>query len=224
MEEIISAQLIENILHNINLPANLKDAKSGKYLDTNHAYLHLFGMTSPTEMIGKTIWDLNAFMHSLCLDHVLQMAEFEREVYQTGKAAKQKNLVWLNAHGMVWVHNTSKIPVNNTPNQISAILSLNEDLTKTLSLEELYNHYCIFYPESKPRVSKFLEHIGVLNHFATLPTHAEVIVLIAKKMLVHNKLVAQKLNIQLGTVESHINRLGQKTKNLRLALSMMAIQ
>lgn len=115
----------------------------------------------------------------------------------------------------------SKIPVFNRDNKVSAILSLGDNLTTELSFSELYSYYCYFYKNKHLKVGKFLQHVGIYDYFTSLPTRAEVLVLIAKKVLVHNKLIAQSLNITLGTVESHVNKLCQKTSNLLVVLTEM---
>jgi hypothetical protein len=220
----ITTKFIEDILFTINNVAHLKDAKTGVYINTNEPHLKIFGMDKPEQMIGSNIWDLSTVMSPEWRENALQMEEFEAEAYHTAKPVVRKNRIWLNANGLVWQHNMSKIPVTGANNKISMIFTTGEDLTKEMSLDELYRQYQIFYPNKKERVNKFLIHVGLRSHFSDLPTDAETLVLIAKKMFVSNKLIAQRLNIGLGTVESHTNKLMQKTPDLTKAILEMRIR
>lgn len=222
MDDIISTKLVEGIMHSMNCHALLKDTLNGRYIDVNQMHLNVYGLLTPRDLIGHTIWDLDLKMNKMWQDNATQITLFEDEVAHTGKPVIQTERVWLNAKGFVWSHHMSKIPVFGRDNKICAILSLGEDLTATLSFEKLYKHYCYFYKDKHCKVEKFLQHIGVHDYFSSLPTNAETLILVAKKMLVHNKLVAQHLNISLGTVESHINNLNQKTPSLLTVLTVMS--
>ncbi|MBP9768572.1 MAG: hypothetical protein KBD32_03275 [Burkholderiales bacterium] len=222
MNDIISTKLVEGIMHSVNCHSLLKDAQSGKYIDANQVHLNVYGFSTMHDLIGLTVWDLDSQMSEMWLGNAKQITAFEEEVLYTGKAVIQPKRVWLNASGFVWQHHMSKIPIFNRDNKVSAILSLGDDLTTNLSFFELYGYYCHFYKKKQLKVEKFLLHIGVYSYFMSLPTHAEVLVLIAKKTYVHNKLIAQHLNVSLGTVESHINKLCQKVSNLLVVLAEMS--
>lgn len=211
MNNLFSTRTIENIIHNVNCHSLLKDAKSGKYLDVNRTHLDVYGFTNANDMIGKSIWDIDVHMNKMWFDNAKQITDFEAKVIHTGLAVKDHKRVWLNSNGILWQHHMSKIPVFDNMNRISTILSLCEDTTYELSLKELFIYYKSFYKDKTISVQKFLEHINIINYFTSLPTVSETMILINKKTLVHNKLVANKLNIALGTVETHINRLCQKT-------------
>lgn len=221
MDDIISTRFVESLMHSINCHSLLKDAKNSKYIDANQIHLNVYGLSAASDLIGFTVWDLDSQMSKMWLDNARQVTDFEDEVLYTGRSVIHPNRVWLNSSGFVWKHHMSKIPVFNQYNKVSAILSIGNDLTKDLSFSELYGYYCYFYKSKQLKVGKFLQHIGVYDYFISLPTHSEVLVLIAKKALVHNKLIAEHLKISLGTVESHINKLCQKTPNLFVVLTEM---
>lgn len=221
MDDIISTKLVESIMHSINCHSLLKDAQSSKYIDANQMHLNVYGLSKARDLIGFTVWDLDSQMSQMWLDNAKQVTDFEKEVLYTCRPVIHPSRVWLNSDGFVWKHHMSKIPVFNRDNKISAILSIGDDLTTDLSFSELYSYYCHFYKNKQLKVERFLQHIGIYKYFISLPTHAEVLVLIAKKTFVQNKLIAQHLNISLGTVESHINKLCQKTANLLVVLTEM---
>ncbi len=209
---IIDASLVEMLIHNMRGHTILKDAKSGKCLDVNSAHLEVYGLNKPKDLIGYTVWDVNNFMNKMWLDNAQQVAKFDEEVLYTGKPVVKPLRVWLNSRGMVWAHHMGKFPVMNNKQQVIAILGTSEDLTVSLDLRELYQYYRHFYQNRKVAISKFLEHVGILDYFKTLPTDAETIVLITKKKFGQNKLVAQHLKIAEGTLESHIHKIINKLK------------
>ena len=200
------------LIHNMRGHTILKDAKSGKCLDVNSAHLDVYGMTKSNDLIGSTVWDVNQFMDKMWLDNALQVAKFDEEVLYTAKPVIKPHRVWLNSQGMVWAHHMAKYPVINNDQCVIAILGTSEDLTATLELGKLYQYYHHFYQNRKQAISKFLQHVGILDYFETLPTHAETIVLITKKRLIQNKLVSQHLKITEGTLESHIHKIINKLK------------
>jgi hypothetical protein len=202
----------------------LKDAKSGKCLDVNATHLQVYGLKQATDLIGYTVWDVNkSIMDKMWLDNAQQVARFDEEVLHTAKPVIRPRRVWLNAQGMVWAHHMAKYPVINNDKRVIAILGTSEDLTPTLELEKLYQHYRYFYQKQKKAISKFLQHVDISDYFAILPTHAEVMVLITRKRLSQNKLVAQYLNITEGTLESHINKIINKLKFNNFNLNNMLL-
>jgi hypothetical protein len=181
----------------------------------------VYALPSYNDLIGSTINDLNLRMSGRWGCNAEQVAGIDEKVLKTKEPYVDNNRVWLNYNGFVWHHRMNKIPVLGANKQVSAILSLCEDSTAHLTLNKLYYYYCNFYQNKYLRVEKFLQHIGVYTLFFSLPTHSEVKVLIAKKILVHNKLIAHSLNISLGTIETHINKLCQKTNSLLIVLATM---
>lgn len=211
-ENTISSALVDMLIHNMRGHTILKDATSGKCLDVNAAHLEIYGLKQSKELIGYTVWDVNNFMDKRWRDNAQQVAKFDEEVLRTAKPIIKPLRVWLNARGMVWAHHMAKYPVINNDRRVIAILGTSEDLTTTLELEQLYQYYRYFYQNQKMAITKFLHHVGILDYFETLPTPAEIRVLIAKKRFSQNKLVALHLKITEGTLESHINRIINKLK------------
>lgn len=206
----ININIVDMMMHNLPMHAILKDANNGKCLDINSSHLSVYGLNKPEDLIGYTVWDVNNFMHKLWLDNALQVEAFDREVICTKKPLVKPMRVWLNSQGKVWAHHMSKIPVINNKNKVIAILGSSLDLTTSLSLYELYHHYCNFYSHRNTAIQMFLKHVNIFHFFNTLPTHAEIMVLITKRHLLTNKDVAIKLNITEGTVENHINKINDK--------------
>lgn len=218
IKDTVNASLVEMLIHNMCGHAILKDARSGQCLDVNSAHLNVYGLSKPADLIGHTVWDVNNFMNKMWLDNAAQVAKFDEEVLYTKQPVVRTFRVWLNARGQVWAHHMGKFPVMNNKNKVIAILGTSEDLTATLSLNELYRYYCQFYQNCKTAIIMFLKHINIFDDFHTIPTHAETMVLITKKILIYNKLVANHLKITEGTLETHINRLIGKLNGTNFGL------
>lgn len=214
MNKPIDAKLVEYLIHTLNDHTLLKDAKNGKYLDANDKHVSVYNLHKPEEIMGYTVWDLNNVMSQMWLDNAKQIEQYDAEVIATGKPVIQPKRVWLNAQGRIWAHHLSKIPVLGQTQNVIAILGVGHDLTSTLKLDELYSYYCHFYKDKTLARKIFLEHTKVYDMFVDIPTHAEMRTLIAKAILIQNKEVAKQLKLSLATVETHINRLGQKTAHL----------
>lgn len=55
--------LTENLLLTTKLSAHVKDAKTGRYIDTNSVNLKNFGFCSPDDFTGLTLSDPDSFMN-----------------------------------------------------------------------------------------------------------------------------------------------------------------
>jgi hypothetical protein len=117
-----------------------------------------------------TVWDLNSFMSKMWLDNARQTLDFDLKVYKTGRSVIHNNRIWLNAHGLVWKHHMSKIPVFNNNGRVSAILSLGEDLTSSVSQLDLFRYYCSFYKDNHQQIKMFLTHLDIFKYFSSLRT------------------------------------------------------
>lgn len=222
MDKTISANLVETLIHNLNGHTLLKDVKSAKYLDANSQHLAIYGLNKPQDIQGQTIWDLDKIMNAKWGENAREMQSYDEQVAATAIALTKHKRVWLNANGFVWAHYMNKFPILGTRNNVIAILSFGEDLTASLSLNELYLQYCNLYnQQTKIAINKFLEHINLLSLFNEMPTHSEILILIAKVTLFTNKLIAAELKIKLSTVETHINHLNQKTQNLSFIIELL---
>ncbi|MDD3267391.1 MAG: hypothetical protein PHC75_09475 [Burkholderiales bacterium] len=164
-------------------------------------------------------------MSNMWEENAKEVSSFDEQVIYTGKPVVNPKRVWLNAKGFVWVHYMRKLPVIGQNNTTTAILSLGEDLTKTLSLEELYKYYIYFYKNSRQAIAKFLEHVMTTpeDFFYEMPNNNEISVLIAKAQFYNNKAVTNHLGFELKTTEYYINLLGRKAKDLQVLLGILRL-
>ena len=221
MDKVIDSGFVEILVHNLSGHTLLKDVSTGKYIDANATHLSVYGFNKPEEIAGYDIWELNNVMHHRWEDNAKQIARFDEQVVHTGKSIIEPKRVWLNAEGFIWVHCMRKIPVVGCNNSITAILSLGEELTHSLTLNELYHYYLHFYQNKREAIKKFVQHIGISQYFYEMPNNTEVMVLISRSQNHLNKLVANQLNYQISTVHSYINQVSRKVTDLDKILQIM---
>ncbi len=90
------------------------------------------------------------------------------------------------------------------------MFSFGEDLTLNVDPLFLLSNYKKFYKDRKEMILKFLQFFNIEQFFITLPTNAELRMLLAMKLNDNYKFLAQALNISIKTVESHRNNLKEK--------------
>ena len=54
-------------MHSMNCHALLKDTLNGRYIDVNQMHLNVYGLLTPRDLIGHTIWDLDLKMNKTIL-------------------------------------------------------------------------------------------------------------------------------------------------------------
>lgn len=189
-------KLIEQLIEYNNGPAYLKDLESGKLLLANQENLLCFAS-----------------------DH---MQKFDDEVVRLNRPIEKRHWMNINASGYVESYHLHKFPLCNIDNKVIAVLTLCQDLTRIMTLWDLYQAYCTFYDDKVERVKKFIEQIQAETCFIELPTHCELLVLILKESKYSNKDIAIKINVQLATIETHVNKLNQKIKDFHHAIALMS--
>lgn len=222
MEQMVSSEFVEMLVHNLGGHVLLKDASTSKYIDANSTHIKTYGFNKSQDIVGHDIWSLNDVMNAKWEENAKEVSSFDEQVIYTGKPIIHPRRIWLNAHGFVWVHCMRKIPVIGKSNKITAVLSLGDDSTNELGLDELYELYKHFYKNKREAIIKFFEHVGISQDlFYELPTNSELKTLIAKAKFHTNKVVANHVDLALKTTDHYINQLGKKAKNLQLVLDVL---
>lgn len=214
-------KLSEQLIEFNNGPAYLKEFNTGKFIFSNQESFLLFNLCEDT-FIGKTILNLSDAEVPYWKTHAAQEQALDNSVNDGKKPIKSPFYFWLNTEGHVFSHRMKKFPVLDLSGKMVAIMTFGENLTDYLSLWDLYQHYCTFYEDKIQRVSKFLEHTQIKQYFLEPPTHCEVLVLILKELLYTNSAIAKKINVKLSTIETHINKLNQKTIEFQCVMHQMA--
>lgn len=212
---------VEELILQLDSPAHLKDAKTGKYLINNKLHADIYGFEDYSELNGMTIYDLDNIMHPYWGNNAQEMSNIEMYVRTSNRSVRKDSRVWLDINGHIWVHNMVKIPIHDASRKIISILTIASTLNSELSLNEKLNIYREYYKSSSQAIKKFLEYHNILQYFNSLPTMAELNVLIAKKEFINNKLIAQHLGLSIKTIETHISHLYQKSTNLEQVVYLL---
>jgi PAS domain S-box-containing protein len=124
------SQLIESIIENFPGFILWKDANS-KFLGRNTNFAKKCGFSSPTEIIGKSDYELPFQKHEvegfLIDDHIIMETKLPKLNFEEREHV---------AHGEEIFLNTSKIPLFNTEGQCSGILAVAMDITERKHAEE----------------------------------------------------------------------------------------
>lgn len=214
LDKLINSRFVEDLVHCWRGSAQAKDAKTGKYVLSNYHSSSRFGISNPEAVYGYTIQDLDLVMNSKWGNTAKRIEAQDYQICETKQPLVDKNRVFLTAKGRVYLHNVNKYPIMNTKNQVSLILTTNEDITSSILPSELLKLYQDQYGIEHRRefLSIFLEHIGVYDVFDVLPTIAELNVLFGLARYSKLKLVAEKLHLSLKTVDTHMRNLRDKSK------------
>lgn len=200
------------ILDNYSGSAHIKNVSDGKYVYSNRANVKKFGLIKPEEIYGLTIKDLDVRMHEKWGSVGDIAVELEKVVVTECRQVIDTGRAFLTANGHVYMHEMIKIPLLSK-GEVSRIVTLSNNIADNLNLIDLYELYRKFYsanPRQGLAIKKFLEHIGIDKFFTTLPTDAEIRVLIARKSSGTQKELAYIVSSSQKTVETHLCNLRKK--------------
>jgi PAS domain S-box-containing protein len=107
----------------------VKDIK-GKYLLSNIAYLHLLGVKTQEELIGKTPFDYYPS------DIAQKFIDDDQVVIQSGTAIinKEEETIWRDKH-IGW-HLITKVPLRDPQDNITGVVCMSRDITHSKSIQE----------------------------------------------------------------------------------------
>lgn len=211
MNPLISDKLIEQLICHSHHPAHFKDERD-KYIFSNAANDALFTTKNLQSIIGGTIWDLNAYMKPYWGNMASDISALESEVKLNQQVYFNRQKSFLNTQGLLVVQTVTKYPIVGINNKTIGVLSSGEIITNQLNLFELFNQYLQLYSDNYQARLYFLIHLGIDKKFYEFPTTQEIKVLIAKKIYHQTKLIANYLNIEIKTAESHLYKLKVKLK------------
>jgi len=197
----ISAEFAYHIAESIDMPAHIKDAKTKQYIYSNTQNLEIYGAKSISEIIGKTVTNLDKNMKSQWGNTFAQYVDYMDNQVVANQTTLTDIRSILSISGMLRLQKMVKIPLVRHKKTI-AIFTFSQNLAHTLSITDLYSQYRMFYSKHDA-VVYFLKHLNIAEYFVSLPTEAEIKVLIAKTLISRNKDIAQQLNISEKTIEAH---------------------
>lgn len=212
--ETINISLVEDLIFTYEGSAHLKDLKSGKYLLGNKANAKKVGLAKPEDVYGLTVWDLDQHMSTNWGNLAKEIETFDNQIQHNHKLIIGKNRVFLTPAGELFVHHMKKYPIITAQNKVCSVLTLNQNITKDISLIQLWTMYKNIYNTRKNLnpIDDFLTYLRINPFFYEMPTEAELIILITKHTKRTVKEIANHLNLSPRTIETHIARLNSKCK------------
>jgi PAS domain S-box-containing protein len=125
-----------------------KDRQS-RFLRNNRTHLQIFGLTDPTQALGKTDFDFFAE------EHARQAFNDEQEVIRTGLPfTKEEKETWPDG-SVTWVLST-KLPLRDHNGQIVGTFGISRDITDRKRAEEAMRHAKEAAEEANRAKSQFL--------------------------------------------------------------------
>ena len=124
-----TTKMLENIVNTIPVRLFWKDCK-GVYLGSNQLFAEDAGCNSPSELIGKTDYDLfdekvaEAFRND---DNEVISKVKPKLNYEELQSGKNREMSWLN---------TSKVPLKNHTDEVYGVLGTYDDITQRKIVEE----------------------------------------------------------------------------------------
>jgi DNA-binding CsgD family transcriptional regulator len=140
-----------------------------------------------------------------------------------GQKASDSESIYLDTDGKLVFYNRVKMPVFDCEGKVSAILSINFKSEKVVSPVDLHQLYKSIYKDKKIAVEKTLKHLNIFQYFEVSITEKELICLLHMRINTAHKYLADKLFVSKKTIETHVSRLLQKSRDHSLtdAISCM---
>ena len=222
--DLISINLVEDLIYTYEGSAHLKDLNTGKYLIGNLANAKKVGLSKPEDVYGLTVRDLDQHMSKNWGNLATEIEQFDNQIKFSQKFIIDKNRVFLTPSGEIFVHHMKKYPIITSQNKVCSVLTLNQNITKEIGIVQLWFMYRNLnrYKTKKLTILNFLTYLKVDKFFYEIPTEAELIVMLTKQMKVTVKEIALHLHLSPKTIETHLAILRAKLKiELNLVLEML---
>lgn len=199
---------IVSFIEGFPVSASFKEAGTGRYILNNSYNSRQFGVDNPKDLVGLTINDLKFCQPEWGAKYAISIEKLDFRARQT-KSRVMGRHQFLDHGGEAQVEEMVKFPVLGSRGNILGIVTYRNDLTSTLSFSALYILYRHFY-DSRGAIRRVLACLKIDRCFITLPTDAQLRVLLLKAERRSNKDIAKYIGASVRTVECHINGLRNK--------------
>lgn len=213
-------ELIHDLIRASPESANLKEAQTGKYIQTNLHFAASLGFQATDDLIGLTIDDLLT-KHKIWKREASpvflnwknrQAAVHKRLEYRAQITQSYVSIpsIFFTHEGFIRLQSVGKKPIfGHDNNKIVALLGVIDDRTLQYSLLDLFQLYRKYYP-THIAIALMLQYLHLERYFISLPTVKEMQVLLTMYCHHTRKHIAQQLNISSNTVTAHIRHLKNK--------------
>lgn len=212
----IKGEALSNLIMSLPEPAHIKDIATGKYICSNVTNLKVYGLKDVSQIIGKTVQDLDLFMRPFWgEDFAAKIEIFDKKVQETKKIVEEKDRILVAHDGTIHIQDMAKVPVFNG-NKVAAIFTHSHDKTDFMDLFSLFDIYQKTYKTTADVRKYFCKYLKIDVFFSELPTVAELKVILYAKGCRHIKEIASRMNRSQRNVESHLTHINSKIKNPNL--------
>jgi hypothetical protein len=206
-----SESALIDVVTNHAYTANLKEAGNGKYIACSVSNARRLGMAGPTAVVGLTINDMQYAKSEWGARHAALMAEMDFRACDE-KICVSSRQPFIDADGLISLEEVTKAPVLGKHRNVIGIVSFQQDLTATCSIEELYGLYRSFFGAYRS-IRHMLIYLGVEQCFAKQPSETQFRVFLGKVERLSSKQIAKRMGISPRTVDCHLRALGNRTQD-----------
>ena len=215
---VAKGDFVEKLVHFLPCSVHVKEAQNRKYRSCNQQNLALFDFKKQEELVGKTVNELDSFMKPFWGREYSQFVDMmDHKTITNKESTHDNNRVFLTSKGFVHIQDMTKVPILGVNNQVLAIFTVSNTITERADLITLYNYYKKIYQDKKNSVNFFLKHKKLDDCFFIPPTDAEIKVLLTMRINESHKIIANILNTETKTVETHVRHIRNKLKNIELS-------
>lgn len=210
----IASDYCESLIYFFPMSANLKCAKTFKYLISNNINSDFWGLTE-SQIQGLTIEELAIIEQHRVLrrNHLCNIENLDSLVLASKSTQVLPECDVLTRSGLIMRHDIIKVPVIGKNNNVISIFSFTNERTDTVNLHELLDLYTSEYVNKKVAVSHMLKHLDWSRFFIHEPSYSELRVLLS--IFYHGEdrgYVALRLNKSFKTIQKHIDGLKDKLR------------
>ncbi len=192
--------------------AHIKDGTTRSYLHINPNVLPCFGASSPQEIIGLTIDDLDQTMKPYWVaGFATQVTELDKETVATRAAISNRTQLLIDKNNRLHLLNTTKVPIVSDVSRRVLILTVSIDVTKNMSVFFILKQYMEIHPAKKKACIATMNHLGIIKFFKEILSVKELFCLFHMMENRSYKFLAQQMHISVKTVQSHINHIVEKS-------------
>ena len=222
---LLDYKTLTNFVDIFEHPAHIKEVNSGCYLFANQEQLAIYGMSSMSELTGLTFHDLREKMSVYWgASMTSRVAALEHAAVQGDGLAKQIGYVFIDACGKLRRHNITKLGMRALKQTPSLMLTLNIETQLQMSLIQVFDQYLKILMNKRSACMHMLGYLNVQHMFIQHLSVNELRCLLYMRETSVQKVVAQRLQVSLKTVESHVANIVSKSKGGNLLQVLQSIQ
>lgn len=209
----VNIENLKELLLLLPMPTHIKETATGKYIASNTANIALYGFSTVEEIVGQTVFDLDAFMRPYWGDNFAKkIVEVDSWVVKNNKVHKMPNSVLVTKQGIIRILDIVKIPLSNENHKVTTIFTNGHDRTDDIGLFSLLKTYRKTYGNKHKADLLFCNYLKINGFFSKPLSSAELNLLLCAQNCSSRYDLAKKMNRSIKTVETHITHINNKLK------------